>query len=191
MPNYFMKRGRSKMKQNFLLKSHLLMSERLELGMRYKHFHGLTIAEIRDKLEEMGIRRHIVIEAKTTEIAIITPKGILMQIRSDEGNSLSLWGGEILDDEDPADAAVRRLYEESGIKVEREQMEFRNIYGHRYKYENGDTCDFHTYQYAVILDYVPEVTLNDKTSIGSLLINHTIVGHQQPFIQNLLTEMKE
>lgn len=176
------------MKTNFLLKTQLLMSKRLELGSKYKHFHGLTIEETRDKLEKMGISRHILIEAKTTEIAVVTPKGILMQIRSDESNSVSLWGGIIYDDEDSVDAAVRRLYEESGIKVEREQMEFKNIYGHSYTYENGDKCYFHTYQYAVYLDHVPEVILNDDTSIGSILVNNTILSHQQPFVQDLLNE---
>ncbi len=179
------------MKNGILLKSLLVISERLEIGTRRKHFPGLTIPEIRDELEKLGIDRHILIEAKTTEVAVITPKGILMQIRGDEHNILSLWGGFVRDNEEPDEAAIRRLYEEAGVVVNKEQLKFVDHYTHSHTYENGDKCHYLTYRYTVHLDYVPEVVSKDNSTLGGMLIKHTIPNTQLSFVHDLLWEFNE
>ena len=179
------------MKPSIFLKMQLSLSERMELRTKRKYFRGLSMEETRDKLEEMGLRRDISIEAKTTEIAIVTPDGVLMQVRSDENNMLSLWGGIVRDDEEPADAAVRRLFEETGIKISKSDLVLNKEYGHSYTYENGDRCYYFTYQYYVFFDHVPEISQTDETTVEAMLIKHTITPHQHEFVQSLLSEIAE
>ena len=81
-----------------------------------KYFPTLDFLAIRNQLEEMGLDRHMTIEQKSTEIALLTPSGVIMQIRPSDNNQLGLWGGVLEYGESFKDGAIRELFEETGIQ---------------------------------------------------------------------------
>lgn len=169
-----------------------IKNEIIEAGMitteiKKKYFWGVSFEEIRKKLEEIGIDRHIPIELKSTEIAILTPEGILMQIRPLDKNQLGLWGGALNDDEEPIDGAIREIFEETGIKLDKEQLEFIETHEHFHEYANQDKAYFKSYRYLVRFDYVPEIKI-DEESNGTVLVSHTILNDQQDLVKRLLGE---
>ena len=56
----------------------------------------------------------------------------LLIIRNSYRNSFAIPCGRIKRDEDPADAAIRELYEEVGIKVDKRQLKFTGKYTANY-----------------------------------------------------------
>lgn len=153
-------------------------------------FPGCGFMEIRNRLEANGLNRHMAIELRSTEVAILTPKGIMMQIRPTDSNQLGMWGGVLNDGEEPEDGAVREIYEEVGIRITKDQLEFMEINEHTHTYDNGDTAIFTSYRYTLKLDYVPnsQLNLNEETN-GAAMVTHTIISHQQNFIKRVLGEI--
>lgn len=147
-----------------------------------------SFGKIRDWLEENDLDRHMPIELSSTEIAICTPFGVLMQIRPSDNDQLGMWGGVLKAGEQPIDGAVRELKEETGIEVKAENLEFIEIDEHEHQYTNGDIAYFMTYRYRLSLNYVPKVT-TDEESVGAVMVAHTIISHQQDFIRRMLDEL--
>lgn len=157
-------------------------------GIRSKYFSNWSFGEIRDWLEENDLDRHLPIELASTEIAICTPFGVLMQIRPSDNDQLGMWGGVLNPGEQPVYGAVRELREETGIEVKAEDLEFIEINEHDHKYANNDKAHFKTYRYRLSLNYVPKVT-TDEESVGAVMVAHTILSHQQDFIRRMLDEL--
>lgn len=150
-------------------------------------FSQKPIIKIRDTIEQMGLDRHMPIELCSCEIAILTPYGILMQIRQMDNEQLGLWGGVIREYESPENAAIRELFEETGILITRKQLEPIEVDVHEHTYSNGDKAVFKSYRYMVRFDQVPKVT-TDAESVGVIVVSHTILSHQHDFIKRLLGE---
>ena len=112
----------------------------------------------------------------------------MMQIRSYDNNQLGMWGGATLDGENPEEAAIREIKEETGIEVHKSQLEFYEIHEHFHEYSNGDKVFYKAYRYVVKFDYVPKIT-TDEESVGAFMVVHTILDHQQNFIKKLLGEI--
>ncbi|MCI8273352.1 MAG: NUDIX domain-containing protein [Clostridia bacterium] len=160
---------------------------RVTSEIKTKHFAGLDFAEIRNQLEEMGLDRHMPLELRSTEIAIVTPFGVMMQIRPSDHNQLGMFGGVLNDGEEPAEGAARELCEETGIKVSGDELEFVEENSHFHEYANGDKVFFHCFQYVLKLSYKPEITTDEETA-GTFMVTHTILDHQQDFIKRMLGE---
>lgn len=158
---------------------------RVTTDIRKNFFSGYKFMAIRNWLEENGLNRHMAIELESTEIALITPFGVLMQIRRYDHDQLGMWGGVIEDGEQPYQAAARELFEETGIKIADSQLEFVEVNEHYHKYDNGDEAYFKSYRYIVRFENVPKVT-TDEESVGAVMVAHTILSHQQDFIRRVL-----
>lgn len=159
----------------------------MTLDIKNKYFSGLDFENIRNQLEEMGFDRHMPLELKATEIAITTPFGVMMQIRPTDRNQLGMWGGALNDGEEPSEGAIRELYEETVIKVDKSQLKFIEENDHFHEYDNGDKVFYHSYRYILELDYIPKIT-TDEESVGAFMVVHTIIDHQQDFIKRVLGE---
>ncbi len=157
-------------------------------AIQSKYFSGWAFGEIRNWLEENDLDRHLPIELSSTEIAVCTPFGVLMQIRPTDNDQLGMWGGVLKNGEQPVYGAVRELQEETGIIVKPEALEFIEVNEHNHQYANGDKAHFLTYRYRLKLDYVPKVT-TDEESVGAVMVAHTILAHQQEFIKRMLEEL--
>lgn len=157
-------------------------------AIQNKYFLGWAFGEIRNWLEENDLDRHLPIELSSTEIAICTPFGVLMQIRPSDNDQLGMWGGVLKAGEQPVNGAVRELLEETGIKVQTKDLEFIEINEHDHQYANGDKAHFMTYRYRLKLNYVPQVITNEE-SVEVVMVTHTILSHQQEFIKRMLGEL--
>lgn len=169
------------------LKACLESTGRVTRKIKETYFQGTSFKEIRDTIEQLGLDRHMPIELFSTEIAIVTPLGILMQIRPSDNDQLGLWGGVLHDGEEPVSGALRELYEETGLVFGRSQLEYIETNTHEHEYANGDKAVFTSYRYAVRLDKVPKIT-TDEESVGVFMVVHTIISHQHEFIKRLLGE---
>ncbi|MBR3614752.1 MAG: NUDIX domain-containing protein [Clostridia bacterium] len=130
----------------------------------------------------------MILELRSTEIAVLTPFGVIMQIRAYDHDQLGLWGGVLEEDEEPAAGAVRELKEETGLEITEEQLQFVEINEHFHEYANGDKAYFHSYRYILELDYVPKI-VTDEESVGAIMVVHTILSHQQEFVKRVLGEI--
>ena len=169
------------------LREEILKEGKLTLELKKKYFPGDDFKKIRDQLEELGLDRHMTLVLNSVEIALVTPLGIIMQIRPKDRDQLGLWGGVLLDDESPEDGAVRELYEETGIQISKEQLEFVEVNEHFHEYASGDKGIFISHRYIVRFDNVPEIT-TDEESVGAFMVVHTILSHQQDFVKRVLGE---
>lgn len=160
-------------------------------AIRLEYFRGWGFAKIRDWLEEHGIDRHTAIEFISTEIALICPRGLIMQVRASDSNKLGLWGGVVNDDEKPEDGAVREIREETGVVINVNQLEFSGIDAHSHTYANGDMAAFTAYRYIVRLDYNPEIHIEGAPDESTGVCYLTpILDHQKEFVNQILGNEK-
>lgn len=160
--------------------------------VRKHYFSRLTIFEIRDWLESNGFDRHMPIELSSTEIALCTPEGILLQVRACDNNALGMWGGCLENNESPIDGAIRELYEETALPVCREMLNLVDMYEHTHTYANGDSVIYKTYRFVLKLNYIPEITVNFESNGFELFnskddIKRVLKDHRE-FILNLISK---
>lgn len=176
------------MKNEFYAIKEVMEAGRVTSSLKSKYFSGWKFGEIRDWLETNGLDRHMVLELASTEIALVTPFGILMQIRPSDNNQLGLWGGVLEDNEEPKAGAIRELMEECGLKISEEQLEPAGIDEHFHQYSNGDKACFLSYRFVVRFDSVPKIT-TDEESAGAVMVANIILDHQKEFVRKLLEEI--
>ena len=158
-----------------------------------KHcFSNLTILEIRNWLEANGLDRHTPLELTSTEIAISTPEGLLLQIRACDNNALGMWGGCLENDETPLEGAIRELYKETGLKFDPAYWFWVDTYDHTHTYANQDKAMYTTHRYVILLDYVPTPTLNSESN-GYKLFNSAneieqVLEDQRGFVLGLISK---
>lgn len=158
--------------------------------IRSQYFNGCDFTVVRKRLGEMGFDPHTCLELESTEIALVTPKGILMQKRNYDQKglyTLGLWGGVLNCDETPEEGATRELKEETGLDITVTKENFVEIDTHHHEYANGDKVLFHTHRYKVVIDYVPEIQL-DEESAGMQFVRALVLDHQRGFVKNVLME---
>jgi ADP-ribose pyrophosphatase YjhB (NUDIX family) len=155
--------------------------------IRKKYFEGKGISAIRMWLDENGLDRHMPIELHSVDIAIVTPIGVMLQIRHSDNDQLGLFGGSIIDDETPEECAIRKIKEQTGIEVSLEQLQYVEESDHLHQYANGDKGIFHSYRYKVEFDHVPQVKEGSDYA-DVYFVAHTVLSHQTEFIKRLLGE---
>lgn len=161
----------------------------LSIDFVRKNFIGMSVREIRDWMEENGFDRHIMVELKSTEILFMTPKGVMMQVRTADDGKLGVFGGVMHDDEEPKLGAIREVYEETGLKLTKRDLKYVGYNRHEHTYTNGDKALCHTYRYIVRFAEVPRITLNYEAS-GVEFVNtvkSNIIDHQQEFVGEALS----
>ena len=159
---------------------------------RKDKFPNIEVQQIRDILEALGFSRHMPIEYASTEVCIKTPKGILMQVRTADKGALGMWGGVLIDGEEPVDGAIREVYEEMGLKLSNSELRFVEVNHHEHTYDNGDKVWFTTYRFMVKLNEMPNITL-DEESMGYKIVNvesecEEILSHQKEFIERMINK---
>jgi len=164
-------------------------ADRITMADRKSYFKGLDVLGIRDWLYCCGFDRHMPIEAYSTEVAVLVPEGILMQVRSWE-NRLGFWGGEVQPDELPLAGAQRELFEETHLWVEMDEFEYVETYKHSHTYPSGDVCLYTTYRYIVRYPVVPKIEL-DYESRGYEVLKYAIFKDHVDFIEIALSRLKE
>lgn len=174
---------------NDFMKYAVTEAGRVTTEIRKTYFQGMDFKTIRNKLEKFGVDRHTAIELESTEIAVVTPVGVMMQIRPTDRDQLGMWGGVLEEGETPVAGAVRELREETGIEVSESQLEFVEVNEHFHEYANGDKAYFKTYRFILRLNYVPKIT-TDEESVGVFMVVHTILSHQHDFIKKVLGEIE-
>lgn len=155
-------------------------------AIRERYFHGKSVSYMRSWLEQNGLDKHMPIELKSTEICIITPLGILMQIRPEDNNQMGMWGGVLNDDESPKEGAVRKLKEELNLEVSIEELEFVEENNHKHEYGNGDKAVFHAYRFKLEMDDVPKFKTSSQFVVQ--LCTHNVLSHQHEFMKRMLGE---
>ena len=172
--------------------SHLEM-ECLSQFERKKYFPYMKIQEIRNRLEKWGYYRHIPIEYSSTEVCIITPQGILLQIRVADKGALGMWGGLLEDGEELFEGVNRVVLKETGIDLSKRNIHFVEMNSHYHCYGNGDRVKFITYRFVVKLNEVPNNISLDNESMGYVFVNNeeeceSVLPHQKEFIKRMLNK---
>ena len=162
---------------------------RVTLEVWEKHFTGLDHRQVRAWLQNHGLPSDMILELKSTEIAVVTPAGILMQVRGSDNGQLGMWGGANNWYENYETCARRELWEETRIFTREGQLTHYEDNHHYHRYANGQQADFITRRYVLVLSYVPEIVL-DQESTGMRLItsveNQPILEHQVDYIKRLI-----
>lgn len=164
---------------------------RVTLAIWESYFIGLGHRQVRAWLKDHGLPAEMILELRSTEIAVVTPKGILMQVRGSDNGQLGMWGGANIWYENYETCARREMWEETRIALKEGQLIEMEDNRHYHKYANGQQADFITRRYVLLLEYVPEIVL-DQESTGARLVtsveNEPILEHQIDFIQRVLQE---
>ena len=156
--------------------------------MRKTMFAGMNFLQIRDYLESHGLDRHMPIELESTEIALLTPKGIILQVRS-QNEGIGLWGGSIEYGETPIEGAIREVFEETGLRLEAWDLKYVEKKKHFHCYPNGDQAIFTAYRYVVKMSNVPEIKLTDGESVGYIIskeIPKELMEEERDFVEKLI-----
>lgn len=177
---------------NYQLVAAIKKSHKLTLETRKKFFSNSSVKQIREWFASNTIDKHFPIEYVSTEIAIITPQGLLMQIRKHDKDSLGLWGGIVKDNEVVAKNAIRKILEETGINATIEDLEFIESVKHAHQYSNGDKAYFNAYRFILKLDHVPALRMNSDSNGFHIISKNSryediarVLGHQQDFVHYL------
>ena len=160
--------------------------------VRQEYFYKRSIKDMRDFLEKNGLNRHLPIECKSTEVALVTPNGIIMQVRASDNGKLGFWGGCIEDGESVIAGALREVKEETGLNIEQKNLQYVETNEHFHKYANEDIAKFLTYRFIVNFEQQPKIVV-DCESLGYEFVNlhddlNRILEHQQEFVQRILNE---
>ena len=162
----------------------LLLSEEIRnRGMitakaRRTYFPKLTQDEIRDMLGRLGLDK---------QVAIMTPKGVIMRVSPEDDGRIALWTDNLKDGETPREGAIRMLKEQTGIVITDKSLQFVDTEYYRHEFANGDKVFLNAFRYAIYFDEVPKL-INPK--FHPVLIKHTFRANQEDFVDKLLHEKK-
>lgn len=171
----------------------LLLSEEIRnRGMitakaRRTYFPKLTQDEIRDMLGRLGLDKQVAIEYLAVELAIMTPKGVIMRVSPEDDGRIALWTDNLKDGETPREGAIRMLKEQTGIVITDKSLQFVDTEYYRHEFANGDKVFLNAFRYAIYFDEVPKL-VNPK--FHPVLIKHTFRANQEDFVDKLLYEKK-
>lgn len=154
---------------------------------RRTYFPKMTQEEIRNVLERLGIDRDTSIEYLVVELAIITPKGVVMRVSPEDDNRIALWTDYLRDGETPREGAIRTLKEQTGIVIADKSLQFVDTEYYRHEFANKEKVFLNAFRYAIRFNEVPKL-VNPK--YHPVLVKHTFRADQQDFIDKLLHEIK-
>ena len=175
--------------QEFLQLMEAESSSVISQFVMYKCFNGMSFREVRDWLEENGLDRHAMLELRSTEIAIVTPNGVMLQKRIADEGKLGLFGGVLSHEEEPRDGAVREIREKLGVNVDPYSLLFAGYNLHEHTYSNGDKVLFHAYRYVLKIYGIPVVRPDEEASGVEFVttVKSEIIEHQQQFVGDALS----
>ena len=115
----------------------------------------------------------------------------LLVIKNSYRKSFTIPCGRIKRDEDPADAAIRELYEEVGIKVDKRQIKFSGIFTANYS-NIKDIGNF----YEIELTELPKIQIDNREvvwsqfmfldQVAALNLNPTV----RAWLEQIMSEIK-
>lgn len=155
---------------------------RLAIGELFKR---KSVVQIRDWLEDHDMDRHMMLELTSTEIAFITPWGIMMQVRASDEGKLGLFGGVVNDGETVREGAIREVREKLGLKLKSDDLKWEGTDTHKHTYSNGDKVLFNVHRFVCQLEVVPdELELNSESADVTFVknVNPDILKYQQDFV---------
>lgn len=169
------------------LKSRIEKVGYVSAAIKDMYFYDVEFCDIRTRLEELGLDRHMLIELRSVEVAVVTPNGIIMQLRPEDDNQLGVVSGILEDGEQPVYGAIRKLKEELGIVVKINQLQYFKTITYTTKYKNGDRAMFTTWRFVLELKSIPKLT--EKSTVISSMCPE-ILEHQQTFVKKSLRRKK-
>lgn len=174
------------------VKHEIQKAGRVTDSMRENEFCNVEWQLIRDTLEGNGLDRHMPIELRSTEIAVVTPFGVMMQIRPEDDNKLGVWGGILEDGELMKECASRRMAEETGIILQKDQFRTWGVEEHFHEYVNGDKVIFEAHRYVLKLYVIPVFEVSaEATGVAFVkCASNLILDHQRDFIDNVIRTVK-
>lgn len=158
----------------------IINEKRVTLEIKEKYFKEKGFKEIRNWLEENNLDRHMKIDVESAGVVIVISNQnekdkVLVQVRASEKNRLGIFGGGIEEGETPIEGAIRELKEETGIEVNKEQLDFFEINEHDLEYKNGDKVNYIAHIYTLKLSEYPVIKL-DSESNGVIVISKENYG---------------
>lgn len=151
----------------------------------HKMFQDKDFLFIRKWLGDHGMDPHMMLELSSTEIAIVTPWGVMMEVRTADNGKLGLCGGVLRRNETVVECAVREAKEELGICIDPRHLIFVEDDIHTHEYANKDKALFRCYRFVYLLDEIPEDLEFDSESTGVEFVKNLrddILPNQQDFV---------
>ena len=151
-------------------------------SIRTQFFPGQNEDEIRNWLVANGYDRETLIEFNFVEVAIVTPKGLLMHISNSEKNRIEFFKNINPDDKIAKKRAIAILDEKCGIKVNYEQINYVGFSRQYLMHNRKDNMILsNSYRFKVVLDYVPNVE-------NTFILPYTLTYHSIEFAEELLND---
>ena len=157
----------------------------LSLEVQKRHFRYWSIKDLRNWLQDNGIDRNLPIEFNSTEIALLCPKGIILQKRY-RNNRLGVWGKVLRTGEEPLLGAVRALREETNLSVGFTEFEFVENCEHDHTYANGDVAHFHVSRFCVKVDKTPFIGAEIQIIKKKSDLFEKVLDSQKEFVSKYL-----
>lgn len=154
-------------------------------------FQNKDFLFIRGWLREHDMDPHMRLELNSTEIALITPWGVMLEVRTADNGKLGLCGGVVRRNETTLECAVREIREELGIKVKADSLKFVEDNIHAHTYANGDKALFHCYRFVCMLSDIPDELEFDSESTGVEIVRNLrddILPAQQDFVSRCIQQ---
>lgn len=130
---------------------------------------------------------------RTVEIAILTPNGVLMQMKRVDNNHYSMWGAEIDSNENDTEAAVNILKRDAGLTTTADALKHVNIYTSISKDENGNLIKKEIHRFILEFDHLPVLKIEPKLRgwivIASEKSAVNVIEAHQSFIATIIEDL--
>lgn len=124
------------------------------------------------------------------EIAIITPCGVLMQMKRTDNNQFRMWGCVLEGDETPIQGAINVLQEEAGLAVDANDLTIVNIYNSFFEGKDDLISKTEIYRFILEFDYLPTLNINPEYTgwivFSKTEVTESVVECQREFIKTLV-----